>query len=82
MRKAYYMRFPVFTTESRGHVFSILDPKIPKFTYIKFEVISKPSNTVVLSYFELNIKTYYVDSLVELNKIPPPPEICKNKTQN
>ena len=33
------MRFPVFTTELRGHVFLflILDAKILKFTYVKFE---------------------------------------------
>ena len=32
------MRFAVFTTEIRGHVFFlILDDKIPKFTCVKFE---------------------------------------------
>ena len=33
------MRFPVLTTELRGHafLFLILDAKIPKFTYVKFE---------------------------------------------
>ena len=65
MRRAYYTRFPIFTTEGRGHVFSIfiLDPKIPEFTYIKFEVISKPSNTVVLCYLALS--SFYIGLLVK-----------------
>ena len=39
MIKNCYMRFLVFTTELRGHVFLflILNAKIPKFTYAKFE---------------------------------------------
>ena len=37
--KTSHMRVPVFTKELRGHVFLflILDAKIPKFTYVKFE---------------------------------------------
>ena len=37
--KTSHTRFPVFTKELRGHVFLflILDAKIPKFTYVKFE---------------------------------------------
>ena len=39
MIKIRYMRFPAFTMELCGHVFLflILDAKIPKFRYVKFE---------------------------------------------
>ena len=39
MIKTCYMRFPVFTKDLWGYVvlFLILDAKIPKFTYVKFE---------------------------------------------
>ena len=38
MTKTCVLRFAVFTTELRGHVFFILilDDKIPKFTCVKF----------------------------------------------
>ena len=131
MTKTCYMRFPVFTTELRGHVFFIYDfwrknPKVHIYhvwkknwhqvkarwisTCIKY-IISKPSDTVLLCYlaldafferffgeinlisvkifisnhflwswtgFELDIETYYFDSLLELRKTRPPPPPPRN----
>ena len=49
MIKTCYMRFPVFTKDLWGYVLLclILDAKIPKFTYVKFEKKLKSSQGTV-----------------------------------